>query len=446
MKFRLQLPSLHRTLILSVGLKVLGTAATFGVSVLLARTLGIEQYGLYAFWLSVLMLLLTPLQTGMAHLIVREGSISQRGGSRAVIELALWGAKWVLVITPLIVIVGVGVLGIVGKKISLSGDLRAFYAGLLLTLFVPLTAIVGSSVRALGGANWGQFPDRNMRPLAFLVLLIATIAFPLVGAGFNATGAMALHSAASMVAFVSALIIFKHHIKSSEDSSSSNFVPRPNPQLLRGAGSLALLAGLQLLNASVGILVLGFLGSDSDVGQFKVAAQLAGLTSFGLAAVNPALHSSFATLIAEGKRGELQKVVSTGVRISFLVAIPPILVLFFAPKLTLSLLFGEQYQLATITLQILLFGQIFNVVLGPVAALLNMGGYQRITIYAMGAAVCINALVSVLLWPTCGAQGVAVGTTAGFFAWNVALWFSVKRNLGVNSAVWSRSLGIERAQ
>jgi len=436
MKSHLSLLSLYRTLGLSVGLKVLATASTFAVSVVLARTLGIQEYGVYAFWLSVLMLLLTPLQTGMSHLIVREGSIALEHGPRAVVSLARWAVKWVLVVSPLVIILGAVVICICGESISPFGNASTFYAGALLVVFVPLTAVVGSSVRALGGANWGQFPDRNMRPMALLLLLTATMAWPLMGPYWNASMAMALHSAASVIALISSIFILKRHVFLNRGSANADFAPRPGGPLLKGAGSFALLAGLQLLNASIGILLIGFLGTDSEVGQFRVAAQLAGLTSFGLAAANPALHARFAKLIDNADFVALQQVVSAGVRLSLLVAIPPIAILIFAPRLTLGLLFGAQYEIATETLQILLAGQVFNVVFGPVAALLNMGGYQRTTVYVMGAAVVLNAFVSVLLWPMYGVPSVAIGTCAGFLFWNAVLWANVRRRIGVDSSIW----------
>lgn len=436
MKFPVALSSLHRTLSLSVGLKVLSTATTFGVSVLLARTLNVEQYGVYAFWLSVLMLLLVPLQTGVSHFVVREGSVAFSDRGEQIFKLALRAAKWVLLYALLIVTVATLALGAVGPSTSASGGISTFYCGALLIMLVPLTAIAGSATRALGGANWGQLPDRNVRPLVFLLLLVVATAFPLAGKSLNAASAMVLHSAASAIALISAFLILKHHLSFDKSAPDSGFAPMPARQLLIGVGSFGLLAILQLLNASVGVLILGIVGTDSDVGQFRVAAQLAGLASFGLAAINPALHSRFAMLIANDEKVELQKVVSTGVRLSILVAMPPVAFLLFAPTFTLSFIFGDQYQSAASILQVLLIGQIVNVVFGPVAALLNMGGHQKLTIYAMAAAVTLNAFASVCLWPTYGPHGVAVGTVVGFFAWNFALWLAIRKKLAVNSAIW----------
>ena len=62
----------------SIAIRIVGTGLAFALSVVLARTLGAEGFGIYSFVLSLLIFLSIPIQAGFPNLAVREISKSHQ--------------------------------------------------------------------------------------------------------------------------------------------------------------------------------------------------------------------------------------------------------------------------------------------------------------------------------------------------------------------------------
>lgn len=429
---------------LSLLLKLVATASTFGVSMLLARTLGPAGYGIYTFYLVIIMLLAAPLQNGLSHLVVRDAARYFSAADLASLKsLFAWALRSSVVVgLACVAIVMVCLLLLPGEvHDQMPGRVDVFFYGLALVVTIPLTGVIGSTLRGIGAANLGQVPDRNLRPAILLVTL--GIAWFFYKGGLTPTIAMLLHAGASLASLIIASLFLRHTWASV--ISGQNAAPHDQSLLhlseqskARGAFTFAMVALLQLLNGSIGVLVLGSLGTEEQVGVYRVTFQLAALTSFGVAAINPSIHAKFATLIARGDTLELQKVVSLGARLSFLVAIIPALSFLLFPREIVGFLYGPEYFSDRWVVALLVLGQLANVAFGAVAALMNMAGKQVLTFRAMLAASMLNSIVTLILVPFTGVVGAALGSAAGLLFWNALLWFQVRKTLGVNSAVWCR--------
>jgi len=77
----------------SILVRIIGTGLAFVLSVVLARTLGADGFGLYSFVLSLLIFLSIPIQAGFPNLAVREISKAHLKNDWAVIKGILW---WIL--------------------------------------------------------------------------------------------------------------------------------------------------------------------------------------------------------------------------------------------------------------------------------------------------------------------------------------------------------------
>jgi O-antigen/teichoic acid export membrane protein len=196
---------------------------------------------------------------------------------------------------------------------------------------------------------------------------------------------------------------------------------------------LAFSSGMGIVTRQASILILGLFVSAADVGVYRVAAQTSLLAAFGLDAVNMVVAPRFATLFARGEAERLQRLVTASARVilAFSLVVTVGFVVFGKPFL--RLVFGAPYEAAYLPMVILLAGQLVNSATGSVGALLNMTRNERETAKGMAVAAASNVALNLALIPILGTAGAAMATAASLVTWNVLMWRSVRRRLGVNS-------------
>jgi O-antigen/teichoic acid export membrane protein len=92
---------------------------------------------------------------------------------------------------------------------------------------------------------------------------------------------------------------------------------------------------------------------------------------------------------------------------------------------------------------ILAFGQLINVLFGPVGILLNMTGHERDTMRGLTMAAVLNVLLSLTLIPMFGINGAAIASAITLVICNVLLWKSVRKRLDIQSAILMKPRGYE---
>jgi O-antigen/teichoic acid export membrane protein len=446
------------SLLLGISVKGVSTLATFAVAVLLARSLGPTGYGTYVFALTLVSLIALPLQSGLSNLVVREAAkLSLPRDIYLFKKLIDWAQSRSLMAFALAVLMSGALWLVFGQpKLSLPDTRPGVIAvGLSLIITIPFTAIIASAVRGLGFGNLGQVPDLVIRHFSVLALLTFVI---LIMPGMDGTKltpmlVMTLHVLGSAFAFCGAVVFLRRATKrvTSEatvgvNASTLSVTDGAGPSAWRAA-SWALLsaAGLQLLNSSIDVLMLGWLLGDTEVGLYRILVQLSTLVAFGLMAINPVLHGRMARLFAMGDMAEMQRMVTRGALLCLVAAALPMLLLFAYGGPILSSLFGPDYATHNFALKITLLGQMANVAFGAVAALLNMTGHQSDTFRGMLVAVVLNLILNLTLIPSFGIAGAATATALSTALWNALLWHMVWRRLKIDSCIlgvgWRRIFG-----
>lgn len=418
----------------SFALKLAYTGVQFLVTVVLARVLGAEGYGIYAYAYALVMLLSLPAQAGLPNLVLRETARGIAEGRPDLVQ-GVW--RWASQAGAL---VSVALIGLAAALLVLLRGGRmgvqewALAWALSLVPLVVLGNIRGAALRGLGCIVPGQLPEFVIRPGLFLVLALG---LGLVSSGRpSAAAAMALHVAAAAIAFiVGGFMLWR-------------FTPRAvwqtQPQYagqawLSSVFPLAIIAAMQTINHQADILILGLFQSDREVGLYRVAVQSATLASFGLQAVNTVVAPRFARLYTKGKMDELQRLATISARVvlSFNVAVTVLFVLF--GKVFLISVFGPAFVASYIPLLILLLGQFINAAMGSVGFLLNMTGHEKDTARVLVIAASINVILNFLCIPWSGMVGAAFASATSMALWNALLWRTARRRLGINTMAFSLS-------
>ncbi len=405
----------------SLGLTVLG-------SILLARTLGPEQLGLYAFALAVVAVVGLPVQMGLPTLVLRE--TARAGANQAWAPLrGLWhwaGRRILLSCALVIPLTAVGAWA--GAGALPAGALAPLLASLALLPLIALAQVRAAALRGLHRPLLGQLPEGVLRP-GGLALLLALAWW--VGRPLSAEWALGMHVTAAALAFaLGALMLWRAAPAALRDASADTTARR---DWARAIWPLALLAGTQVVLQNTTILLLGLWSTAVETGLYKIAAAAANLALLGLQVVTLVIAPRFAHLYARGELQRLGRLASVGAGVALAAALLVAVPLLVAGPAILAFLYGEAFRAAYAPLAILLAGQVVNAFYGACVSLLNMCGHERATLWVLAGAALLNVALNALLIPTFGVRGAAFATLVSTVCWNVLLGRAVRRLLGISS-------------
>lgn len=417
----------------SVLLKLSHIILTLVLSILLARALGPEGYGIYSYNYALIMLLAIPAMFGLPNLVIRETAKAQVNAQWGLMRGVWRWAALVSIGVGLVLATIAGGAAAIFRDAFTSTQLAAFAWGLLLIPLVALGNLRGAALRGLHKIIQGQLPEFVIRPAILLLLLV--IALLETGYELTPNRAMAFHVAAALIAFgVGAWMLYIN--RPPELKGRSSRIEYDSAEWIKSTLPLAFVAGMQMINKHADILILGIFTTGEQVGIYRVVVQGAILVAFGLTAINMVVAPRFARLYSEGDHERLQRLVTLSSRVILLITFVPSALLLFWGEHLLNLVFGAEYTQGYAALVILALGQIGNAAFGSVAFLLNMTGHERDAARGVAIAAILNVALNIACVPFFGMEGAALATALSMIVWNLLLWKMVKERLGVNSTAF----------
>jgi len=385
-----------------MGIRALSMGLGFAVSVVLARLLGVREFGLYSLAMSVLGLLVVPATFGFPQLLVREIATYRVKEEWGLIRGLLRFAGR----TSLLASIGIALLG--GLVLWLLSDRFSGETVRVLTLafvalpFWALLQLHGAALRGFERIMAGQWASTVMRPLSFL--LFVGVAWFFAGRMEDASLAVGLHILAAGIALAFAFYLLRSQLRR---SVPSNAISSNTAIWVRSALSLAFLALLNLIPQHAGVLMLGWMRGPEEVGLYKVAFRTASLIPFGLMAVNTVIAPTLSQLYAVGEKAKLRKVMLTGSAVAAAFALPFVLLFIIKGGWFLSATFGEPFAESATALGIIAGSQMVNAATGPVGLLLIMSGHEGKATLSRGIGSVLNLILNIALIQLWGINGAA---------------------------------------
>lgn len=421
-----------------MALSISGTAflqaASMGLSfvtaVILTRTLGASGYGAYAYAMAWVGFLLIPAVLGMDRFLVRGVAMYRASHEWGLLRgLVSWANRSVLSVSMLMALAAT----VIGYLV-LPPALRATFC--LAMPLLPVTALVivrQSTMIGLRRAVSGQFPEFLLRPALFVLLLIPFLA----GFGLSLTSelAMTLNVSSVIVAFAVGVALLRRGFPVEAQTARPGYNSRA---WRRAAVPMMLLGGMWLVNPLVSTIMLGSFRGAHDVGVYTVVARAADIMLIALVAITTPLSPRVAELFAAGDLVSMQRVVAKAARVSVYWSAPVAvtLIAFSGPLLSI---FGSQFAGAGLALSIMVCGQFVNSAAGPAGIVLMMTKHERAAAVGVGAGLLVNIALNLLLVPSLGVNGAAIGTTASRIIWNGALVGYAWMQLRINTTVARRT-------
>ena len=420
----INLEALSNRLAAALAIRAGSIAATVGAGIVLARALGVEQFGSYNYAVAIAALVALPLTSGTPQLITRLVA-TYRGSQGALLagltqtagHVALWGGVLAAFFTAAIVVA-------VGE----AGNLEPMPTFLAAVVLIPVNALAAARAAELTG--FGHVVEAQMSRLlvAPAVLLSLSAVLWWWSGQLDSTTAILLRAAGVGCALVVAMLRLR---QARPPSMQREYRSR---DWLRSAAPLALLGGLQIVTTSTDKLMLGILDGPASVGIYSPAVQGSALVIVVLNVLNSTISPNIVRLHTSGDRKALQQLATWTARRALVAGLPAALLMATAGEPLLRWFYGAPYAAGAGALAILAIAQLANAGLGSVGLLLTMTGHEHDAARGVFVVAVFNVAANLVLIPPFGVTGAAIATASSLILWNVLLAVKVRRRLGVDSS------------
>ena len=174
------------------------------------------------------------------------------------------------------------------------------------------------------------------------------------------------------------------------------------------------------------ILILGYYYSSQDVAYYSIANYSAFLINFVLWIISSVYAPYFANFYNENRFNELNKSLTRSTIYMLTIAVPIFAIIVCFPKAIMTI-FDANYSGSYLPLIILAIAQLINVATGPVLFLMNMIGKERVLMKIILWTSALSIILGLLLIPNYSYTGAAISTAIGLVCQNLVAFYVAKK-------------------
>lgn len=410
-----------------MGLKIVASGLGFVLNVLLARLLGVKGLGVYTYTFAWHQLLIIPALLGLDSLLVREVAIYKAQSSWGLLRGILrWSNQIVLVSSLSIASIAIAIVW----NLDIKEQPQMLLAFVLAMLLLPISALRNVRLSAMKGLRlvlMGLMPEMLIVPI--IVMALTGCLYLFVDQNITASWVLGTRLVATIITFAIGIYLLQKALPEPVKQATCEYQTRTwLPKLL----PFMLLGGMYVITSRSDVLMLGAFKGTVEAGLYSPVLQGVQLLAFVLSAANSVLSPNIASLYAENKLSEMQRVVTQSSRMMLLMSLPIAVFLLFGGNWYLSL-FGSEFVQARSALTILCLGQLFSIAAGSVGTILTMTGNEKHSLMGNGVNVVLNVILNWLWIPNWGINGAAAATVSSTIVVNTLKVIWVRNNIGINS-------------
>lgn len=409
----------------SFGFRILGAVGQFFFSVLIARLFGADGFGVYALALAIIVVSSTVGRWGLDQSVLKHIAVFADQGEWGAVKASFSKAFLMvsilsLVMTIVIFLLAEWVSTVLFNEPGLTDLLQIMAFGIFPFAILNLIA---ESLRALKKVGVYTLVQGLLVPVVSALFLMGGV---FVSSSVN-TVAYA-YMLACYVTLVAAFLLWRRALNQVAGREMKGTVR--SIVLLNTAAPMAWVALVGIAMSFSETILLGIFHSSSEVGVYAAALRLALLINFVIIAFNSILAPKFAALYKQNALSEITRLANSSVWMMSVLTLPIFGLFFIFPEYLLSL-FSPDFAMASTALMILAFGQLINIIAGPVGIILLMSGHETLMRKNALIAALISFSLGVVFIPVYGVIGAACAATTGMIILNGLLSWSVGKKLGV---------------
>jgi O-antigen/teichoic acid export membrane protein len=420
----------RRNALLVFGLRIVSAAIAYLSQVALARWMGWQDYGLYIFaWTWVLLIGgLTSLGFNIAA--IRLVAEYRETGRIAVLRGFLLASRLITLVVSACV-AGL-VAAVVWSIAAITAQPQLVTLGIVLVAIpaYALTDIQDGIGRGSARMVTALFAPYILRPL----LILAGIAVVYwSGHPLDAISAAGAAVVATWIAWGLQTIVLERKLRA--------MVP-PGPRLTRlrswmGASlPLMFVYACDLALQNTDVIVIAAFESTTQAGVYFAAAKTMALMLFVMYAAGSAWGNRFAAIAARGDSDALRRAAEDAVRWTFWPSLA-LGALMIAAGRPLLALFGPEFIAGYPVMCILVVAFLVRAAIGPVDVLLNMTGGQGACARATATAAGVNIVLNIAMVPMLGLVGAALAVSISLVLGAVLNYRAARQRFGFDFGIWT---------
>jgi O-antigen/teichoic acid export membrane protein len=392
--------------------------------VVVARLFGAEAFGLYAVGWTVLRVatLVSPL--GLQHGAIKFGSVYwQRDPARlkgVLLQSLVYAAAGSLVASTVLYALAPWLAERIFQNSQLEPILRWFAPALV---FAGLLKVAAAATRISQKAQYGVLSEDVTQGGSQLFLILAFF-----GVGWGILGAVAASGLSLLLGLMVALAFVVRVFPETSSARVASYVP--SRDLLRFS-IVASLAGIATTVLPwTDRLMVALYRPAAEVGAYQAASQISMIFAIVLSSTAAIFSPMVSRLHRDGDGQRLSELYGTSTKWALYASTPLFLVVFFAGRELVTVVFGEEFHRAGDVLAILALGQLANVATGVVGLILTMTGRHQLWFLITAVILGINVSLNLLLIPRYGLEGAAASTAVSLCILFLTGLLLVRRHLG----------------
>jgi len=400
-----------------------------GLSIIFTRMLSQEDFGIYSYAVSLMLLVTVVVQFGFPTFAIRETSknLALKQPDKL---FSLWKCLQINMLSLSIISIICLFAGFQFFNVE-----KVYYWGIFLIPLLSLERLYSAILRGMGYISNGLFAEHIIRPGLLLVMIFLLY---LLNINTTVENLMIMHVFSAVIALIFAFSVFtilkKRQVKIQGEYRCLSCNPR---HWYSKTSNFAFARFASQLNAVIGVILLGFYEMQNEVAIFKISQQVAMIVIFGSMVIDAAFSPYFSSLHSLGELNKLKKLVKINTWISFSFAMLSMSIIVFYGEKILELLFGVEYIAAYSILIIIATGQLVSASFGPVAVLLGMVNLENRVFHGLLISVVINLGLGLLLVKSYGIVGVSVALLFSITIYNIFLWRVARLNINIDTFVFS---------
>jgi len=358
-----------------------GAILALFTSIILARLLGPESYGIYAFCLALVTLLAIPAQFGAGTVLIRFCASYEKQKQWGLIKGLLRWANTIVLAGSFALAICAAIFLTIFNRLVPDGSHLTLAIALVLLPFYALGELRAAALNGLRHFIKAQLPEAIIRP-AGLLIIIGVLSVLDITRNWNASSVMAVQLVATVIAFVVGAYWLLNALPINLAQHSAKTATN---EWLKSMGVLTLTRGGRIALMRMDIIFVGIIAGPESAGIYRVATALSSVVSFGLNIVNTIVAPYFSRMHVTREHDRIIRTIKLTCAFATIFALPLVILLVLYGKTIISILYNEEYNAAYIPLVILCLGQLINSIAGSVGVLTNMTGQER---WALVAVCC----------------------------------------------------------
>jgi len=422
--------SMHSRFAFSVMVRLASLPLALAVNALVARSLGVFQYGRYATLFSATMLLGGMAVGGIRQVVTRGLAAISHSGIAESEPLLHWAIARMLRTTSFAICVYAVWIAVSKSAPTLGAYFGVVSCGALLIATVALCALICGGLSGTGAEQKSQALPSIVQTAGLLLLFGGAVI--VWGPPRVAVEVLWMQIGGYFIAIALGWIWLRSRI----DPRLGTFRIRgggrnrtdEERQWTKAARHFMIFALANQLNNRFDVVLVSMVSDERTTGIYAAAARLAQVAMVVALAVNAILLPMFAAAWGKRDMPQLRRLLRQGLVFTGAVALLQIAIVgLFAPEIVK--IFGKGYAQAAAPFLWATVGNALWSACAPIYSLLSMTGHEKIVAAVSWGVLAVNASSIFILVPFMGATGGGVANTLGYAAALIAFVLMVPRIL-----------------